>query len=101
MKRALKILGWTFGILVVLAGTGVGAAYYFLTSDDFREIVEGQASTYSGRKTKIEKVSIAWSSEPQVHLSNVQFANAKWAKNEHMLKAEQIDFSIRLWPLLK
>jgi uncharacterized protein involved in outer membrane biogenesis len=101
MKRALKIAGWTLGILVVLMGAAVAGGYFFLTSDNFRSIVESQASLYSGRKTKIEKVSIDWSSVPHVHLSNVQFANAKWAKQEHMLKAEQVDFSIRLWPLLK
>jgi uncharacterized protein involved in outer membrane biogenesis len=101
MKRALKIAGWTFGTLVVLVCMAVAAGYFFLTSDNFREIVESQASLYSGRKTKIEKVTVEWSSVPHVHLANVQFANAKWAKNEHMLKAEQIDFSIRLWPLLK
>ena len=28
-------------------------------------------------------------------------ANADWAKSEHMLKVEQVDFDIRLWPLLK
>ena len=28
-------------------------------------------------------------------------ANADWAKEDHMLKAEQVDFDIRLWPLLK
>ena len=101
MKRALKILGWTLGILVVLIGGAVAGGYYFLTSSDFREIVESQASSFSGRKTKIAKVTIDWSSVPHVHLTDVQVANAKWAKNEHMLKAEQVDFSIRLWPLLK
>lgn len=101
MKRALKIAGWTLGILVVLTGAAVAGGYYFLTSDDFRSIVESQASLYSGRKTKIAKVSIDWGSVPHVHLAGVQVANAKWAKHEHMLKAEQVDFSIRLWPLLK
>ena len=28
-------------------------------------------------------------------------ANAEWGKADHMLKAEQVDFDIRLWPLLK
>ena len=28
-------------------------------------------------------------------------ANADWGKADHMLKAEQVDFDIRLWPLLK
>ena len=101
MKRALKILGWTFGILLVLTGAAVAGAYYFLTSDDFREIVENQASSFSGRKTKIAKITVDWSTVPHVHLSNVQVANADWAKNEHMLTAEEVDFRLRLWPLLK
>src|SRR5208282_1402857 len=28
-------------------------------------------------------------------------ANADWAKADHMLKAERVDFDIKLWPLLK
>jgi AsmA family protein len=101
MKRALKIAGWTLGILVVLIGAAAAGAYYFLTSDDFRAIVENQASGFSGRKTKIAKISVDWSATPHVHLSDVQVANADWAKNEHMLKVEQADFTLRLWPLLK
>lgn len=34
-------------------------------------------------------------------MSGVQLANAEWAKEPHLLKAEQVDFEIRLWPLLK
>jgi len=101
MKRALKILGWTLGIVVMLMGVAVAGGYFFLTSDDFRQIVESQASSFSGRKTKIAKVSVDWSMVPQVHLAGVQVANADWARNDHMLEAAQVDFSIRLWPLLK
>lgn len=101
MTRALKILGWTFGILVVLIGAVVAGGYLYLTSTDFRSIVESEASSFSGRKTKIEKVSIDWSTVPHVHLSGVQVANAEWAKTDHMLKADEVDFTLRLWPLLK
>jgi AsmA family protein len=101
MKRALKIVGWTLGILLVLMGAAVAGGYFFLTSDNFRSVVESQASGFSGRKTKIDKISVDWSTVPHVHLSNVQMANADWAKNDHMLTAEEVDFTIRLWPLLK
>jgi hypothetical protein len=101
MTRALKILGWTFGILVVLMGAVVAGGYLYLTSTDFRSIMESEASSFSGRKTSIGKVSIDWSAVPHLHLSGVQVANADWAKTDHMLKADEVDFTIRLWPLLK
>ena len=101
MKRFAKILGWTLGVLVVLVGVAIGGGYLYLTSTDFRSIVESEASSFSGRKTKIEKVSIDWSTVPHVHLSGVQVANADWAKTDSMLKADEVDFTIRLWPLLK
>ena len=49
----------------------------------------------------IAKISIDWGSTAHVHLDGVEVANAEWAKADHMLKAEQVDFDIRLWPLLK
>jgi hypothetical protein len=101
MTRALKILGWTFGILVMLMGAVVAGGYLYLTSTDFRSIMESEASSFSGRKTSIGKVSIDWSTVPHLHLSGVQVANADWAKTDHMLKADEVDFTIRLWPLLK
>jgi uncharacterized protein involved in outer membrane biogenesis len=101
MKRFAKILGWTLGVLVMLAGVAVAGGYYYLTSADFRSIVESQVSSFSGRKTKIEKVTIDWSTVPHVHLAGVKVANAEWAKIDHMLKADEVDFTLRLWPLLK
>ena len=100
MARFLRILGWTAGILVTLAVVAVGSAYLYVTSDDFRSRIEDQASTLSGRKTTIADISIDWGLTSHVHLAGLQFANAKWAKEPHMLKAEQVDFEIRLWPLL-
>ncbi|MEA2806181.1 MAG: AsmA family protein, partial [Rhodospirillaceae bacterium] len=101
MGRTAKILSWSAGIFVALIVLAVGAGYLFLTSDDFRSHVESQASAFSGRKTKIAKISIDWGSTPHVRLIGVDVANADWAKEDHMLKAEQVDFDIRLWPLLK
>ena len=84
-------------VIVIAAGAG----YLFLTSDDFRSRVESSASAYSGRKTHIAKITIDWGSTAHVHLDGVEVANAQWGRAEHMLKAEQVDFDIRLWPLFK
>ncbi len=101
MGRTAKILSWSAGIFVALIVGAVGAGYLFLTSDDFRSRVESEASAFSGRKTHIARISIDWGSTAHVRLEGVEVANADWAKEDHMLKAAQVDFDIRLWPLLK
>ncbi len=99
MGRTTRILSWSAGIFVAVTGLAIGAAYLFLTSEDFRGQVEGQASAFSGRKTRIAKISIDWGSTAHVHLAGVEVANADWGKEPHMLKAEQVDFELKLWPL--
>src|SRR5215470_8054797 len=101
MARFLKIAGWTVGVLVVLVIGAIGAGYLYVTSDNFRGRVENQASQFSGRKTQIADIVVDWGWTPHVHLRGVELANAEWAKEPHMLKAEEIDFEIRPWPLLK
>lgn len=100
MARALKILGWTVGVLALLCICAVTGAYFFLTSDYLRSQLESQASAYSGRKTKIEKIKVDWGATTRIHLENVQIANSEWGKADHLFKAEEADFAIRLWPLL-
>lgn len=100
-KRIAQIAAGVLGFVVVLIGAAAAGGYYFLTSADFRSRIESEASAYSGRKTKIEKISIDWGATAHVHLAGVNIANTDWGKTEHMFKADEIDFDIRLWPLLK
>lgn len=101
MRRALKILAWVTGILTgAIVAAGV-ALCVFVSSDYFRERVADYASGYSGRKTQIAEVSIDWGSTARMRLRGVQIANAEWAKAPHMLKAEEVDLDLRLWPLLR
>src|SRR3984957_7777403 len=99
--RTARFFIGTAGLFVSLLVLAISAGSLFLTSDDFRSRVESSASAYSGRKTHIAKITIDWGSTAHVHLDGVEVANAEWGKAEHMLKAEQVDFDIRLWPLLK
>ncbi len=100
MKRAAKILGWAVGTLVGLLVIAAGAVYFIATSDHLRGRLEDQASEFTGRKTKIAKVDIGWGWTSNVKLEGVEIANAKWGKAPYMLKVDQVDFDIRLWPLL-
>ncbi len=100
MKRAAKILGWTVASLVCLLVIAAGAIYFIATSDYLRGRLEDLASDFTGRKTRIAQVDIGWGWTSNVKLEGIEIANAKWGKEPHMLKVEQVDFDIRLWPLL-
>ena len=99
-KRALKILAWTLGSLVLLFVLAAVGIYLFLTSDYLRAQIENRAGTMSGRKTTIAKVEFDWGWTTRVRLDGVQISNADWGKAPHMLTAKLIDFDIRVWPLL-
>lgn len=101
MKRMARILGWVAGILLSLVMVVVGGLYLFVTSDYLRGQLEGRASDFTGRKTRIAHISIDWGTTSNVRLDGVEIANAQWGKAPHMLKVEQVDFDISLWPLLK
>lgn len=101
MKRMAKILGWVAGILLSLVMVAVGGLYLFVTSDYLRGQLEGRASDFTGRKTRIAHISVDWGAISNVRLDGVEIANAEWGKAPHMLKVEQVDFDISLWPLLK
>ena len=101
MQRALKILPWIGGgILVLLVGVAV-AAYLYVSSGYVRAQIENRANAASGRKTEIGKVSFSWGWTTHVHLDDVQVSNADWAKAPHLFTAQAIDFDIRIWPLLR
>ncbi|TAJ82354.1 AsmA family protein [Reyranella sp.] len=101
MRRIAKALAWSAGIVLGLAVVAAGALYFVATSQWLRDQIEGHASDYTGRKTRIAQVTFEWGSTTNVRLDGVEVANAEWGKAPHMLKVEQVEFDIRLWPLLK
>jgi len=100
VKRLLKIIGWSVGVLVLLMGMAGVATYVFVTSDFVRAQIENHANAVAGHKTKVARISVDWGWTPHVHLDDVELFNADWGKADHMFKAQEIEFDIRLWPLL-
>jgi len=100
MKRAAKILGWTAGIFLGLLLIAAGTIYFVATSDYLRGQLEARASDLTGRKTQIAQVAVQWGRTTNVKLGGIEVANAEWGKAPYMLKVDQVDFDIRLWPLL-
>jgi uncharacterized protein involved in outer membrane biogenesis len=100
MNRLIKIASWSIGIVGVVV-LGVAAAVHLLENSAFvRSQAADRFSGFSGKKTTIGKISIDWGSTSHVRLTDVAIANASWGKAPQMVKAEEIDFDIRLWPLL-
>ena len=64
VKRLLKIIGWSVGVLVLIIGLAGVAAYVFVTSDFVRAQIERHA--VSGRKTKVARISETLSAEKLV-----------------------------------
>jgi uncharacterized protein involved in outer membrane biogenesis len=91
-----RTAGTFFGLLLIAAGT----TYFVATSDFLRGQLEGRASDPAGRKTQIAKVAVQWGWTSNVTLEGIEVANAKRGKAPYMLKVDEVDFDIRLWPLL-
>ncbi len=100
MRRALKFIAWTFGVLVILTGLLAAGAYAFVTSDYLRSQIESHASAVSGRKTKIGRISVDWGWTTHIHLSDLELSNTDWGKADHLFKAQEIVADVRIWPLL-
>ncbi len=101
MRRWLKILVWTVGVLLVLGAAAAAAVYAYVGSSGFRGRLEAQASGWTGRKTTIAALAVDWGATTRLRLDGVEFANADWARDPAMLKVDHVDAEIRLWPLLR
>ena len=99
--RLLRILARTAGIIAGLAAVAAAASYLLVTSGAFHDQVERHAASVLGRKTRIADVAVDWGWPTRLRLGGVEVANAGWGRQPYLLKAEQIDVEIRLWPLLK
>jgi AsmA family protein len=100
VRRALKIIGWSLAVLILLIVAAGVAAYAFVTSDYVRAKIENHADAVSGRRTKIGKISIDWGWTPHIRLDDVEVSNVDWGKADHLFKVQRIEFDIRLWPLI-
>ncbi|WP_178133654.1 AsmA family protein [Vineibacter terrae] len=99
--RLVRILVRTAGIVAGSAALAAGAMYLFVTSGAFHDYVEHHAASVIGHKTRIADVAVDWGWTARLRLGGMEVANAGWGKQPYMLKAEQVDVAIRLWPLLR
>jgi uncharacterized protein involved in outer membrane biogenesis len=99
MKTALRIIGWAFGVLILLVLVAGGAGYVFLTSDYVRGKLESETDKATGRTTKIGKLAIDWGWTTRIHIEDIQISNTDWGKAPHMFEAKEIEADLRIPPL--
>jgi len=94
--RALKWFGGTVLVLFILL---------FLTLMFGMNLLKGPitraVSKATDRELVIERLTPAWSwTHPRFRAEGVTFANAKWGKADYLLKADAVEASVEVLPLL-
>ena len=99
-KRIAKIAAIVLGSLLAIVIAVIAALVIYIGSSSFRGEVERHAGVALGREIKIGDLRIHWSWSPKVQLRQVVLGAA--AKDAPpLMKAEGIQFELRLLPLLR
>jgi uncharacterized protein involved in outer membrane biogenesis len=95
--RALKWIGGGVLVLIVALALFVAFGLHLL-----RGPIERAVTSATGRELRIEgDLRALWSwTHPRFRAERVSFANPAWASEEHLLRAEAIEGSISVLPLL-
>jgi hypothetical protein len=100
MKKVLKILKWTAGILVLLLIVTVIALKLFFPREKVRQMAVEQATESLGRKVTVQGLDVSIWGGLGVELQGVTIANPPGFPSENFLQAENVDVKLRLLPLL-
>ncbi|MCG6944969.1 MAG: AsmA family protein [Deltaproteobacteria bacterium] len=95
---------WALGIIALSLVTLVVTAYLILVSYDYNKLKPRIAQAVrdaTGRELTLGgAVELAVGLSPSLVVANVMFANAPWATQPQMMKAERLEVQVRLLPLL-
>ncbi len=98
MMTALKWMGSAFLILVLL----VALLISIMSWNWARDLAAHRISELTHRKLTIHgDLTIDWSLIPRIRMEQIQFENAAWSKEPHMLELAAVDVNIDLLELLK
>lgn len=78
-----------------------GGLVYYITSPYFCAALSHYLSKKSGREISLDGLHITQERQPHITITGIKIGNAPWAKDPLLFSADRIEFSIKLWPLLK
>jgi uncharacterized protein involved in outer membrane biogenesis len=95
----MRVLKWTalFGAVVVIAGV----LFILFGLNTLRGPISRAVTNATGRELLIERLEPVWDwVHPRFRAEGVSFANPDWAKEKHLLKADAVEMSMSVLPLL-
>lgn len=95
----MRVLAWIAGGVAVLVACVAGAVLLF-DWNDAKGMAEEFAGGLIGREVKIDSLDgdLGWTTE--VRVRGISVANTDWAEGDHLGRVDELDFAIRLWPLV-
>jgi len=97
----VRILKWSAGIFLLLVATAI-LAVFVIGLNGLRGPIARMSTEKLGRELLIEgDLRPVWSwVHPRIRAERTTFANPDWAKEKYLFKAEAVELSIRVLPLL-
>src|SRR5581483_8486030 len=93
-RHSHRALAWTLGVLVALILIVV-----FFPWDLLRGPIDRKISDATGRHFEMAHLDVKYSWPPRIVASGVRFDNPDWAREDQMLTADEISFTVSLFPL--
>jgi len=94
--KIVKIVGAIVGVLVI------ALAAFILTFDvgKYKGVIEAQAKAATGREVSIGSVSMGFSLNPAIILTDVKLGNAPWGSRPQMVTVKRVEAHTQLIPLI-
>ncbi len=100
MKKLLKILSWTAGIVVVLLLLAIVGLWLFFPIEKAKELAVEKGSAQLGRTITVGDAQISFWGGLGVKLGDVAVANPPDMGDSQFLTADNVDIKLRILPLL-
>ncbi|HEX7968764.1 MAG TPA: AsmA family protein, partial [Stellaceae bacterium] len=99
--RALKIIGWIFGVLLLLV-VAAGGALWLGGTRAVAWAIENPVSAMMGRQIRIDgPLTIKWGAPTRIVAEHVHVANADWGSEPDMFSARRLEVEIFARTLLR
>ena len=94
--KIVKIAGIVVGVLIV------ALVVFILTFDvgKYKGVIESQAKAATGREVSIGSVSMGFSLNPAIILTDVKVGNASWGSRPQMVTLKRVEAHTQLIPLI-
>src|SRR5690242_11822533 len=97
--RALKIVGWILGGLLLLV-VGVVAAVAIGGDKAMAYLIQHQGAALLHRDIRLGGFHVAWGNPIRIVADDVHVANASWGTEPDMFAARHLELEVEPWPLL-